>query len=102
VDCIPDGVLSKTERNSGNEETLSSYLDVEVSKENKNRRQRVGVCKDRPVSWTNETNEQQKKRQVFSAVAKQSENKENVVCSTRCIAKKKAKNTKSKKFFIFR
>lgn len=104
VDCIPDDTSSKMERNSNNEEKLSSYLDIEIG-ERHSHRSLASVSKDRPISWTSETNEWlQKKRQVHNSALKQSapENKENR-CNKRYIAETTcAKNTKSKKFFLFR
>lgn len=103
VDCIPSDVSSKAERNSDNEEKLSSYLDIEIG-EKHSHRSLASISKDRPVSWTSETNEWlQKKRQMYDSTSKQSvENKENK-CNKRHVAETVcAKNTKSKKFFLFR
>lgn len=106
VDCIPGGISSKTERNSDkdythSEEKLSSYLDIEIG-EKRSHRSRASVSKDhRPVSWTNEMNERlPKKRQAHESTTRQSaENKENVTNAAETIL---TKNTKSKKFFLFR
>lgn len=103
VDCIPGDKSSKAERNSDNEEKLSSYLDIEIG-EKHSHRSLASVAKDRPVSWTSETNEWlQKKRQMYDSTSKQSaENKENR-CNKRNVAETVcAKNTRSKRFFLFR
>lgn len=103
VDCIPGDISSKAERNSDSEEKLSSYLDIEIG-EKRSHRSLASVSRDRPVSWTSETNEWlQKKRQMHDSATKPSaENKENR-CNKRYVAETTcAKNSKSKKFFLFR
>lgn len=101
VDYIPNSILGKTEYNSGSERKLSSYLDLEIG-EKHSHRSRASTSKNRPVSWTDETNERlQKKRHVYNSVTKQStENKENIPCNTRYIEAIRAK-PKPKKFSLF-
>ncbi|XP_012530781.2 uncharacterized protein LOC105833528 isoform X2 [Monomorium pharaonis] len=61
VDCIPSAISGTiTQRNSDNEERLSSYLNLETG-ERYNHRNSVNISKDRPISWTSET--QQNKHQ---------------------------------------
>ncbi|XP_024886851.1 DNA ligase 1-like isoform X2 [Temnothorax curvispinosus] len=106
VDRIPSIPSSKTERSCDNENRLSSYLDLEIGSKRHSRQNLSSASKDRPVSWTSETNEElQKKRQAYDSMTKQSaetkqstENKENVACHTTNKIQKK----KSKKFFLFR
>ncbi|XP_077254511.1 uncharacterized protein LOC143893231 isoform X2 [Temnothorax americanus] len=106
VDRIPSIPSSKTERSCDNENRLASYLDLEIGSKRCSRQNLSSASKDRPVSWTSETNEElQKKRQVSDSMTKQSaetkrsaENKENVACHTT----KKIQKKKSKKFFLFR
>ncbi|TGZ32722.1 uncharacterized protein [Temnothorax longispinosus] len=103
VDRIPSIPSSKTDYT---ENRLSSYLDLEIGSKRHSRQNLSSASKDRPVSWTSETNEElQKKRQVYDSMTKQSaetkqstENKENVACHTTNKIQKK----KSKKFFLFR
>lgn len=124
VDCIPGGISGTiTQRNSDNEEILSSYLDLEIG-ERHSHRNPTSIPKDRPVSWTSETSEwHQNKHHMCESTTKQpAENKENAACNSRYIvekigakdikpaakpnakptAKPKTKpTTKSKKFFLF-
>ncbi|XP_018349763.1 PREDICTED: uncharacterized protein LOC108752988 [Trachymyrmex septentrionalis] len=99
VDDIPDNILSKVEHN--NKGKLSSYLNLETGERYSQSRQvQASTSKDRPVSWTNETDKWMQKHQMYNPTTKQSiENKENVVCNT--YIKKKTKK-KSKKFSLFR
>ncbi|KYM93491.1 hypothetical protein ALC62_15849 [Cyphomyrmex costatus] len=96
VDCIPNSILGKVERN--NENRLSSHLNLETG-ERYGHRDQVSASKNRPISWTSETDKWLQQYYMHNPAIKQStENKENVVCNKRYNAKTK---TKSKKFFLF-
>lgn len=103
VDCRPNDVQSKMERNLNKEGTFS-YLDLEIN--DRHSRQKVtNVSKNRPISWNEEENKWlQKKREAFSQASKKSENKENLKCNI--IAEKSGKTLKkdgkNKLFTIFR
>ncbi|XP_018047316.1 PREDICTED: uncharacterized protein LOC108686488 [Atta colombica] len=97
IDGIPDDILGKAERN--NKDKLSSYLNLETG-ERYSHRDQANTFKDRPVSWTSETDKWMQKHQMYNSETKSIENKENVVCNI-YKAKKKTKK-KSKKFPLFR
>ncbi|XP_018377895.1 PREDICTED: LOW QUALITY PROTEIN: uncharacterized protein LOC108770700 [Trachymyrmex cornetzi] len=103
VDCIPDiDILSKAEHN--NKDKLSSYLNLETD-ERYSHRDQASTSKDRPVSWTSETDKWVQKHQMYNSATKQSiENKENIVCNKPIMLRKKQRETKkkSKKFPLFR
>ncbi|KYQ57747.1 hypothetical protein ALC60_03240 [Trachymyrmex zeteki] len=98
VDYIPDDIPGKAERNNKNK--LPSYLNLETG-ERCSHRDQASISKDRPVSWTTETDKWMQKHKMYNSATKQSiENKENVVCNKLCNAKKKTKK-KSKKFSLY-
>jgi len=97
IDSIPDDILGKAERN--NKDKLSSYLNLETG-ERYSHRDQASTFKDRPMSWTSETDKWMQKHQMYNSETKSIENKENVVCNI-YKAKKKTKK-KSKKFPLFR
>jgi len=97
IDGIPDDILGKAERN--NKDKLSSYLNLEIG-ERYSHRDQASTFKDRPMSWTSETDKWMQKHQMYNSETKSIENKENVVCNI-YKAKKKTKK-KSKKFPLFR
>lgn len=104
VDCKLDDIQqSNAKHNPGNEKKIFSYLDLATT--DKCGRQNQTVSKDRPISWSEETDKWlQKKRQAYNLAIKHSaESKENLKCNIVVEKGRKSskKYVKNKLFTIF-
>jgi len=99
---MPENLQSKMEHNFNNEGSLSSQHNLETN-DKISQRKPVGVSKDRPISWNEETDEWlQKKRQAYNlTIQKSIEDKENK-CNSIIDNKTSKKNIKNKILTIFR
>jgi len=99
---MPENLQSKVEHNSNNEGNLSSQHNLETN-DKISQHKPVGVSKERPISWNEETDEWlQKKRQAYNlTIQKSIEDKENK-CNSIIDNKTSKKNIKNKILTIFR